>query len=58
MEMALGRTIKPNHNGAKNGGGAWCKRIVAKAASRKLRRRHGVAECREGASSGVRENLR
>jgi len=45
--MGLERSIKPDHNGAKNGGGAWCKRSEAKTASRKLRRRRGILECRE-----------
>lgn len=49
--MALGRAIKPNHNRAKNGGGAWCKREYAKAASRKLGRRQGKKECCETANA-------
>ena len=44
--MGHDRGIKPDHNGAKNGGGAWCTRAEAKAASRKLRRRQNLAECR------------
>lgn len=31
--------VKPDHNGAKNGGGAHCCRLDAKTASRKIRRR-------------------
>lgn len=30
---------KTNHVGAKNGGGAWCRRTVAKAESSRVRRR-------------------
>lgn len=30
---------KTNHVGAKNGGGAWCSRAVAKAESSRVRRR-------------------
>jgi hypothetical protein len=42
--MGIDRSIKPDHNSAKNGGGAWCKRAEAKAASRKLRRRQSKLE--------------
>jgi len=38
--MAIAK-IKANHNGAKNGGGAWCTRFEAKRASKKIRRRNG-----------------
>jgi len=38
--MALAK-VKPNHNGAKNGGGAYCKRAEAKAASKRRRRANG-----------------
>lgn len=30
--------MKTEHNGAKNGGGMWCRRHVAKQVSRKRRR--------------------
>lgn len=37
--MALGTgTKKTEHNGAKNGGGAWCKRLDAKREAKRLRR--------------------
>lgn len=36
--MALEK-VKPDHNGAKNGGGGHCSRDDAKTASRKIRRR-------------------
>jgi hypothetical protein len=36
--MALDK-VKPDHNGAKNGGGAFCCREDAKRASNKIRRR-------------------
>jgi len=32
---------KTDHSGAKNGGGAWCARAVAKAESSRVRRRVG-----------------
>ena len=32
---------RTEHNGAKNGGGAWCKREDAKRVSRRLRRAQG-----------------
>ncbi len=35
----MGITIKPEHNGAKNGGGYWGTRIIAKVRSKKLRRK-------------------
>jgi hypothetical protein len=38
---------KTEHNGAKNGGGAWCKRVDAKLASRKRRRRNSKAIIRQ-----------
>lgn len=40
------KAIKTEHGGAKNGGGYWGRRVVAKAVSRKLRRendKHEVA---------------
>jgi len=33
------RSLKSEHNGAKNGGGHWSTRAIAKRISRKLRRR-------------------
>ncbi len=36
--MGLGRGIKTEHNGAKNGGGYWGRREDAKRLSRKRRR--------------------
>ncbi len=37
--MGLPKIVKPNHNGAKNGGGFWGRRIVAKIGSKKARRK-------------------
>jgi len=37
----MGRTIKTEHAGAKNGGGYWGERAIAKQRSKKLRRRVG-----------------
>lgn len=37
--MGYERQIKPEHAGAKNGGGAWMTRAEAKKQSKKLRRR-------------------
>jgi hypothetical protein len=42
----MGKRLKTEHNGAKNGGGAWCKRVVAKAESRKLRRENAKDDIR------------
>lgn len=36
--MAYGRRIKTEHTGAKNGGGAWMRRVDAKLYARKARR--------------------
>ena len=37
--MAIGKPMKTEHNGAKNGGGYWGTRREAKAGAKKLRRR-------------------
>jgi hypothetical protein len=37
--MSLGKKLKTEHAGAKNGGGYWGKRVDAKTKSKKLRRR-------------------
>ncbi len=42
--------LKTEHNGAKNGGGAWDRRVVAKAESRKLRRENAKRELRAALS--------
>ena len=42
--MAYGRRLKADHAGAKNGGGAWMKRVDAKKYSKKARRRNDKKE--------------
>lgn len=46
MSLSAGAR-KIEHNGAKNGGGAWCKRAVAKSASRRRRRIESAALARK-----------
>jgi len=41
QSAVMGRTIKTEHAGAKNGGGYWGERAIAKQRSKKLRRRVG-----------------
>jgi hypothetical protein len=43
------RNIKTEHNGAKNGGGMWDKRAIAKYKSRKRRRAISKMLARRGA---------
>jgi hypothetical protein len=45
--MGLGRKVKTEHSGAKNGGGFWGRRIVAKLVSRKGRRCQDYKEVQE-----------
>lgn len=45
--MALGRRVKTEHAGAKNGGGYWGLREDAKKVSKKLRRKHDKRASRE-----------
>lgn len=45
---------KTNHAGAKNGGGAWCERAVAKTESSRVRRR---VDDREAISDGLEDYL-
>lgn len=41
--------MKTEHSGAKNGGGAWMRRVEAKAKSKKLRRAVDKATSQEAA---------
>lgn len=41
------KSIKTEHNGAKNGGGFWGKRVVAKRLCARLRRQNDRAALRE-----------
>lgn len=43
----MNRSIKTEHNGAKNHGGYWGRRVEAKAVTRRLRRRLAQTEIRE-----------
>ena len=43
----MGKTIKANHNGAKNGGGYWGTREEAKTLSKKARREAGKREIKK-----------
>ena len=39
--------IRTEHAGGKNNGGYWGRRVIAKAISRKLRRKQGKEEAKE-----------
>lgn len=51
--MAYGRKMKTEHTGAKNGGGAWMRRIDAKLYSRKARRYISKVLVRRAAQAAV-----
>jgi hypothetical protein len=42
--MALEAGARKEHNGAKRGKGAWCRKVDAKKAGRKFRRRNAKRE--------------
>jgi hypothetical protein len=42
--MALEAGARKDHNGAKRGKGAWCRKVDAKKAGRKFRRRNAKWE--------------
>jgi hypothetical protein len=45
--MAYDNRIKTEHNGAKNGGGYWGQRLIAKKASSRIRRQNDKKEIRQ-----------
>ena len=57
--MSIGKALKTEHAGAKNGGGYWGKRDEAKLVSRKLRRQRDrkvvATEVEASASASVNE---
>jgi hypothetical protein len=45
--MALEAGARKDHNGSKRGKGAWCRKVDAKKAGRKFRRRDAKAEIKD-----------
>jgi hypothetical protein len=45
--MALEAGARKEHNGPKRGKGAWCRKVDAKKAGRKFRRKNSKREIRE-----------
>lgn len=51
--MGMNGRMKTEHNGAKNGGGAWGRRVMAKAESKKLRRENAKDMIRDGLTEAL-----